>query len=183
MIYLGFSNTVDYEIKWDETHFLQFIEKTGIKNAEIKRIESIEGEKDLASSILYHMKKGLGCGMTVEDPKIIEKYIAGSKYRVTLGGSNIRAAEIISALGGKAVVHLVSRNRDTEELMPEHVSIIGGEQFRCCYPHIVIQYPKGMHIVVNDIDFITPRENRVIYSADKACAEMPISESAQGFSS
>ncbi len=177
MIYLGFSNTVDYEIKWDETHFLQFIEKTGIKNAEIKRIESIEGEKDLASSILYHMKKGLGCGMTVEDPQIIETYIAGSKYQVTLGGSNIRAAEVISALGGKSVVHLVSRNRDTEDLMPEHVAIMGGEQFQCCYPHIVIQYPRAIHIAVNDIDFVTPRENRVIYSADKACAEMPISES------
>ncbi len=32
MIYLGFSNTVDYEIIWDIKHFLQFIKNNGCKN-------------------------------------------------------------------------------------------------------------------------------------------------------
>mgnify|MGYP004722863205 FL=1 len=68
MSYLGFSNTVDYEIIWDIKHFLQFIKITGVKICDVKRVEKIESVKDLASSILYHMKKGLGCGMTVEDP-------------------------------------------------------------------------------------------------------------------
>ncbi|MDC7287255.1 hypothetical protein NXH76_05540 [Blautia schinkii] len=173
-IALGFSNTVDYEIEWDASYLEKLIRYVGLYEDDIKEMQNIRSMKELLSSILFHMRDGSGCGLLTEVPQVIEEFIKGTKYRVALGGTNLRAAEIISALGGSALVHLVSLNEDTKKLMPANISWIGGEEFQCCFPHIAIQFPKNAYIKANDIEITSPRENRVIYSGDTACAHMPL---------
>lgn len=173
-IALGFSNTVDYEIEWDASHLEKLIRHVGLYEDEIKEVQNIRSMKDLLSSILFHMREGSGCGLLTEKPQVIEEFIKGTKYEVALGGTNLRAAQIIAVLGGCALVHLVSLNEDTKKLMPVNILWVGGEEFQCCFPHIAIQFPKNACIKANDIEITAPRENRVIYSGDIACAQMPL---------
>ncbi len=175
-VVLGFANTVDYELQWDLAHLEELIRRTGLHQRDIEEKKEIITMKDLLSSILFHMMEGTGCGRFTENPEVIEEFIKGTKYRVALGGTNMRAAEIISVLGGDALVHLVSINDDTIEKMPHNIRWVGGEQFQCCFPHIAIQFPKNVRVRVNDIDIMVPRENRVIYSGDTACAQMPLNK-------
>lgn len=173
-IALGFSNTVDYEIEWNPEYLERLICLTGLSKKDIRKKRQIADLKDLLASILFHMQEGSGCGLLTEHPEIIEAFIEGCNYKITLGGTNMRAAEAISALGGKALVHLVSINEDTLTYMPQNISWAGGEAFHCRFPHIAIQFPKKARVKANDIEIVSPRENRVIYSGDMACAQMPL---------
>lgn len=173
-IALGFVNTVDYEMEWDPAHLEKWIRRTGLKRKDIEEKKKIYNIKDMLSSILFHMREGTGCGLLTESAEVIEEFTEGTKYRVTLGGTNLRAAEVISALGGSALVHLVSVNVDTIEQMPEQVEWIGGEKYPCCFPHLAIQFPKNVRIRTGDMEILTRRANRVIYSGDIACTQMPL---------
>lgn len=175
-IALGFVNTVDYEMEWDSAHLERLICQTGLRRRDIEEKKKIYNVKDMLSSILFHMEEGTGCGLLTESAEVIEEFMEGAKYQVALGGTNLRAAEVISALGGRALVHLVSVNRDTIRRMPKGVEWVGGEKYPCCYPHLAIQFPKNASVRANDIEILTERANRVIYSGDIACAQMPLND-------
>lgn len=174
-IAMGFSNTVDFELEWDAAHLESLIRRTGLEAWELECKQQILSLKDLLCSILYHIREGSGYGMMVEDPTIIDQFVDGMRYRVTLGGTNIRAAEVISKLGGSSYVHLASVNSETLELMPSGTKWSGGEKFRCCYPHIALQYPANARICAGSIDIVAPRPNRLLYSGDIACVGMEFS--------
>lgn len=173
-IALGFANTVDYEMEWDARHIESLVRKVGLRPSEIHEMQEIRSLKDLLSSILFHMAEGSGCGMLMDDPAILEAFIAGTRGKTTLGGTNIRAALAIAELGGEALVHLVSVNPETTQRLPDGIRWVGGAQYRCCYPHAAIQYPVGASVRCGDACIVAPRSNRVIYSADVACAMLPI---------
>ncbi len=173
-IALGLVNTVDYEMEWDSAYLEKMISLAGLRKRDIEEKKEIDTVKDLLSSILFHMEEGTGCGLMTERAEVIEEFVKGIRYRVTLGGTNLRAAEVISALGGSAFVHLVSVNEDTIRQMPERVEWIGGEKYHCSFPHLAVQFPKNACIRANDIEIMTKRANRVIYSGDIACAQMPL---------
>lgn len=175
-IALGLVNTVDYEIEWDPAHLEKLICRTNLQECDIRKMHKICTLKDLLSSILFHMREGTGCGLWVEDPEVIETFLEGTGYRVTLGGTNLRAAQVISTLSGRALVHLVSVNENTLSRLPDGVKWVGGQKYRCCFPHIAIQFPKAARICANGVEMITPRANRVIYSGDIACAQMPLEQ-------
>lgn len=173
---LGLANTVDYEIEWDSAHLENLICRTNLQTCDIRKVQKIHTLKDLLSSILFHMREGTGCGLWTGAPEVIEQFLEGTKYKVTLGGSNLRAAQVISVLGGRALVHLVSVNEETLTRLPSHVNWVGGQEYRCCFPHIAIQFPRGAHIQANGVEIVVPRANRVIYSGDIACAQMPLTQ-------
>ena len=125
-IALGLVNTVDYEIEWDPAHLEKLICRTNLQECDIRKMHKICTLKDLLSSILFHMREGTGCGLWVEDPEVIETFLEGTGYRVTLGGTNLRAAQVISTLGGRALVHLVSVNENTLSRLPDGVKWVGG---------------------------------------------------------
>ncbi len=173
-IALGFANTVDAELAWDAAHLENLIRTTGLRAQDIEEKRTIESLKDLLSSILFHLRDGSGCGMMISDSNIIEQFMAGARAEIALGGTAIRAALVIAALGGSAIVHLTCVNPETLDRLPEGVSWVGGDRFHCCYPHIAIQFPALARVRAGDIDIASPKANRVIYSGDIACAHLTI---------
>ena len=64
---------------------------------------------------------------------------------------------------------------NVEELLPARVKAIPGtEDDGMLYPHVVLQCAKGVRIHAGDIDFVTPRENRIMVSRDDTSLDMPI---------
>lgn len=175
-IALGFSNTVDYEMIWSSAHIERLIRELSIHKDDIRELNEINSLRDMVTIVLYHFSKGTGCGIAFRDNDILLDFIKGTQGKTMLGGTNVRAADVIDALGGESLLHLVSINPETIERLPASARIIGGDDYHCAYPHLALQFPAGAEIHSGDIDLRCPRPNRVLFTADVACAMMPISE-------
>ena len=60
--------------------------------------------------------------------------------------------------------------------MPARVKVLPGvdADHARIYPHVVLQCGGGVRIHANDIDFITPRENRIMISRDIDSLYIPV---------
>src|SRR5699024_9846304 len=91
-----------------------------------------------------------------------------------------RAAIAISKIGYESALSMVCYNKHIKELLPKQVHYYSnvGESRGDVYPHVVLSYPGNVHIQANGVDFVTQRENRMMFSRDIDSLNMVIS---QGF--
>ena len=180
-IALGMHTCVDWECAWDTDIFCSLIRMYEVKREELKEKEVIASERDLLIAILYHMEHGSGVEVMPETEDIVITFAKRFPYKTTLGGTATRAAIVLTKLGYRPILHMSSDNSTIRSLLPEaicgipsHESADGKEHI---YPHASVTYPKGVRICVGDIDFVTPRENRILISRDVDSMNMYVSES------
>lgn len=171
---LGFSNTVDYELVWDAKRLQSLVDAHGITMDALGDRTPIRSLRDLLCSILFHMKNGTGCGLFAEDQAVLDAFAAGFAYKVTLGGTAVRAAIALAKLDVRSLVHLVSINEDTLRELPEQVEWVCGRKDFTHSPHIVLQYPQGAEMLVEGTRLQAPQANRVIYTSDADNARLNI---------
>ncbi len=173
-IVLGFTNTVDYETVWNASYLEHLARKHGVSAGDIRKTDRISTVKDLLCSILYHMKNGEGCGKYVENEQLLDEFVSGCEYKVTLGGTAVRAAIAVSRMGCPSFIHLVSINDDTRAHLPANVGWVCSSDHDTHAPHVVIQYPKGASVSVAGTVITAPCNNRVIYTNDADNAQLRI---------
>lgn len=180
-IVLGFHACVDFELKWDPKKIEELIRYYDIKEEELTTDElNIDSERKLLLASLGHMKAGVGAEFIPEKPEICFDFAQHFDYKTTIGGTAARAAIAISKLGYESALSMVCYNKYIKELLPEKVHYYSnvGENHGDVYPHVVLSYPANAHIQANGVDFVTPRENRMMFSRDVDSLNMVIS---QGF--
>ena len=180
-IVLGFHACVDFELKWDPKKIEELIRYYDIKEEELTTDElNIDSERKLLLASLGHMKAGVGAEFIPEKPEICFDFAQHFDYKTTIGGTAARAAIAISKLGYESALSMVCYNKYIKELLPEKVHYYSnvGENHGYVYPHVVLSYPANAHIQANGVDFVTPRENRMMFSRDVDSLNMVIS---QGF--
>ena len=180
-IVLGFHACVDFELKWDQKKIEELIRYYDIKEEELTTDElNIDSERKLLLASLGHMKAGVGAEFIPEKPEICFDFAQHFDYKTTIGGTAARAAIAISKLGYESALSMVCYNKYIKELLPEKVHYYSnvGENHGDVYPHVVLSYPANAHIQANGVDFVTPRENRMMFSRDVDSLNMVIS---QGF--
>lgn len=179
-IALGFHACVDFELKWDKEKLEELIKFYDIKDRELTTDLHIDSERKLLLSILGHMKEGMGVEYVPETNEICVGFAQHFDYEITVGGTAARAAIAISKRGYESALSMVCYNEHIRERLPEQVHYFSniGEGTEHVYPHVVFSYPGKAHIQANDIDFVTPRENRALFSRDIDSLKMVIS---QGF--
>lgn len=179
-IALGFHACVDFELKWDWKKLKELIVKYDIKADELDRDIKIDTQRKLLLAILGHMKAGMGAEFVPEFSEICFDFAQHFEYEITVGGTAARAAVAISKRGYESALSMVCYNSYMKERLPKQVHYYSniGEGNENIYPHVVFSYPKNAHILANDIDFVTPRENRLLFSRDIDSLNMVIS---QGF--
>lgn len=168
-IALGFHTCVDFEMTWDAQVVEQMIREFGVRDAEITSGDNpIDSERSLLIACLWHMKQGMGGELVPDTNQICLDFAKRFDYRVTIGGTATRAAIAISKIGYESTIQLCCFNRYMKELLPKEIHyMVGVKQAREeIYPHVILSYPGGVCICANDIDFTTPRENRVMFSRD-----------------
>jgi ADP-dependent phosphofructokinase/glucokinase len=178
-IAIGFHTCTDYELIWDPEVLPNLIRKYGITNNEIGDINknAVKSERDLLLNILYFLKKGAGGELIPLDPLICNKFAENFKYNITIGGTATRAAIAISKIGFGSVVHMVCNNAEMQKLLPKNISYISSVgELSHINPHVVLQYPAGFRVFANGIDFVTPRENRVLISRDLESMEYKLTK-------
>ena len=178
-IAVGFQNTVDFELEWNTPVIEKLVKQYHIRNAEIENRHPIASERDLILTLLYHMKNGSGSECLAVQSSITRRFAAHFPYTITLGGTAVRAAIAIDklGLGSLVTVHACSLNQHFRDLMPKSIRWIAsvpdeGDNF---HPHVIVQYPTGARIFVNDIDISVKRPNRVIFTCDPPSRKLEIS--------
>lgn len=175
-IAMGFHTCVDYELLWDTQVVEEQIRAFDIHAEELQMDMEMDSERSVWIACLAHLKEGIGGEMVPDTAEICEQFASHFTYDVTLGGTPTRAAIILDRLGYDTVLQTSCYNEYVERLMPARVHALPGVKagHDRIYPHVVIQCRGGVRIHANDIDFITPRENRMMISRDIDSLHMPI---------
>lgn len=174
-IAMGFHCCVDYELIWDTEVVEKQIEKFGIFEDELILDRAVHTERDAWVFCLAHLRAGVGGEIVPDDAGSVIDFAENFDRKVTLGGTPTRAAIVLDKLGYDTVLQTSCWNRHIRDLLPGRVKAVPGADYdEKVYPHVVLQCAKGVRIHAGDIDFITPRENRIMISRDETSLDMPI---------
>ena len=179
---MGFHTCVDYELAWDTSVVEAQIRAFNIHAADLKMEIESATERDLWIGCLAHLQAGLGGEICPQDPQICVDFAERFNYEITLGGTATRAAIVLDKLGYHSVLQTSCYNPHVERLMPKRIRVLPGvpEDHAEIYPHVVLQCAGGVRICANDIDFVTPRENRILISRDIDSLNMPVLDETFG---
>ncbi|WP_269937407.1 ADP-dependent glucokinase/phosphofructokinase [Arthrobacter sp. HY1533] len=173
---LGLGGTVDYEIAWDSTVIEELISEFAISSAELSTSITIGSERDLLLTLLAFLQDGVGGERFVASSDIVESFAARFGRRLTLGGTCVRAAIAMQAVGVPSTLHLVSIDDTVRRLLPAGVDYICSATDDSTDPHLIVQFREGERITRGDIDLQAPHSNRVIYTNDPPNRELLLSE-------
>jgi len=175
-IALGFHTCVDYELEWSTSVVEAQIRALNIHADELKMDMEVDSERAIWLVSLAHLQAGIGCEIIPDISELCVDFANHFEYEVTLGGTPTRAAIVLDRLGYASMLQTSCYNEYVERLMPASVRILpgGNTDYSGIFPHVVLQCSGGVRIQANDIDFVTPRENRILISRDIDSLNMPV---------
>jgi len=175
-IALGFHTCVDYELKWSTQVVEAQIRTLNIHADELKMDMDVDSERAIWLVSLAHLQAGIGCEIIPDTSELCVDFADHFAYDVTLGGTPTRAAIVLARLGYPSMLQTSCYNEHVERLMPASVRVLPGRSsdYSGIFPHVVLQCSGGVRIQANDIDFVTPRENRILISRDVDSLNMPV---------
>jgi len=179
LIAAGFQNTVDFELEWRPDILRKLLQAEGIGREDIRQVHPISSLRELLGTLLYHMQHGSGCECLATSSELTRRFASFFPYRITLGGTAVRAAMALEKIGYRSTIHACSLNHYFRELIPQRIHWLAsvpdeGDDF---HPHVILQYPGNVRIMENGIDFTTQRPNRVIFAHDPPSAALHIADS------
>ena len=176
-IALGFGNNIDYEIVWNRRVVEALVLQYGIRSDELNNSgTAIDSERDLLATILDFMRRGVGGERFVASNDIIEIFARRFDFKITLGGTPVRAAIAMGQLGHTAALHLITLNDDVRRLLPDGCPYVCSNAQDSRYPHLIVQYERGCRVTVNDIDIRAGASNRLIFHCNADNIAMRINE-------
>lgn len=171
-IVLGLGGTIDYEIRWDQSRVERLAQHWNITRNELDSHLPIVDERSLLVSLLAQVSEGTGGERYVDDVATLVSFAEHFGYDVTQGGTCVRAALILSMVGIPSTVHLVSIDDNVRRLMPSDVTTICSAESDTLDPHLIIQYPPGVHVDLAGGPIGSSQANRLIYAHDVANREL-----------
>jgi len=175
-IALGFHTCVDYELEWSTSVVEAQVRALNIHADELKMDMKVDSERAIWLVSLAHLQAGIGCEIIPDISELCVDFANHFEYEVTLGGTSTRAAIVLDRLGYPSILQTSCYNKHVERLMPASVRVLpgGSADYSRIFPHVVLQCSGGVRIQANDIDFVTPRENRILISRDVDSLNMPV---------
>lgn len=163
---LGLGGTVDYELVWDPAVLDALAHDHRVRRHELTTTAPIDDERSLLVAVLAFVASGAGAERFVASSEVIESFVSHFDYRITLGGTGVRAGLVLDALGIPSVQHLVSIDDNVRRLLPESVSYISSATEDTLDPHLIVQYPVGARVRLVDGEVLSPASNRLIFAND-----------------
>ncbi|CAD6008131.1 ADP-dependent glucokinase/phosphofructokinase [Agreia sp. COWG] len=172
---LGLGGTVDYEIAWDSRVIDELVLEYAVQPSELSRLVAVRTERDLLIALLAFVKDGAGGERFVASSRIVEQFAARFTSRTTLGGTGVRAAYAMEALGVSCTLHLVSIDDTVRRLLPRGSAYISSAERDTLDPHLIVQFSEGSRVRVGELELRSPHANRVIFAFDPPNAELVLS--------
>ena len=173
-IALGFCNNVDYEIVWNAEVLEDLVKRYKIRAEELTAAGEVNNERDLVVSILGFMRDSAGSERFVANSALIERFARRFEKKITLGGTSVRAAIAMRALGYTSALHLITQNDHVRRLIPPDSPYVCSNERDSEYPHLIVQFPKDARIRADAIDIRARQPNRLIYhcNADRIALKL-----------
>jgi len=175
-IALGLGDNIDYEIVWNSDVLEDLIRRYDICACELSVDRVIDSERELVISILAFLQAGTGGERIVSSSAIVEQFARYFDYKITLGGTSVRAAVAMRKLGFGSALHLSTTNEDVRRLIPPDSPYVCSNPQDALYPHLIVQFGPGHRVCVGELDIGGSRANRIIYHHDDANIAMNINE-------
>lgn len=175
-VVLGLGGCVDYELKLTAGVLEQLVAEHGIVAAELTSPAAVTSERDLVVSILGYVARGAGGEHFVASTPALSAFVNRFPHRETLGGTSVRAGILMSRLGVPSTLHLVSVNDTVRRLLPADSQYTNSGVGDTFYPHLIVQYDKGLRVRASNIDIIAPFPNRLIYVNDPPNSAMLLTD-------
>ena len=130
----------------------------------------IENRRDLAETILYYCRNGLGGEADLADSEALLQIVDAEN---AIGGTGVQASLALSAVGGECLSHLTDRSEEVLSILSAPgIHVVGAEGVLCNpkdlapenppEPHCIVQYRAGQKIRVGGRVFEVPVSNRLI---------------------
>lgn len=171
---LGLGGTVDYEIRWDPAVLERLAAEHGVRSVDLDRAVPVDSVRGLVRSLLAFVRDGVGGERFVASSDIVSAVADRFDKAVTLGGTCVRAAIAMDVLGVPATVHLVSIDDTVRRLLPRRVDYVSSATEDTLDPHLIVQYPAGTRVRLDDGEVVAPGPNRIIYANDPPHRELRI---------
>jgi ADP-dependent phosphofructokinase/glucokinase len=175
-VLLGLGNTVDHELVWDDRVVSGLLHEQGVSVGDGAGPGPLETEADLLRALLLHLREGTGGEHFAASPEVLLRFASRFARVTTIGGTNVRAALALRALGRPSTVHLVSTNEQFRRLLPDDVATVSSAQEDTLDPHVIVQFPGGATVQALDGPVTAPRPDRVIFTNDAPNRELRIAE-------
>jgi ADP-dependent phosphofructokinase/glucokinase len=175
-VVLGLGGGVDYELDLSAPTLERLVGEYRIRDVELKSPAAVTDERGLVISILAYLKKGGGGEHFVASSDALDAFAGRFPKRVTLGGTAVRVAIAMSRLSVPSTLHLVSLNDFMRRLLPANCDFLHSGRQDTLYPHLIVQYDRGMRVRAGDVDIRTPCPNRLIYVNDPANEALLLSD-------
>ncbi|MHA7145603.1 ADP-dependent glucokinase/phosphofructokinase [Arthrobacter sp. TmT3-37] len=171
---LGLGGTVDYEVRWDAAVVEALASRFGIRGAELTTMAPIVDERSLVVTILAFVRDGAGGERFVVSSDVVKDFSERFATEITLGGTGVRAGIALDRLGIPSVQHLVSIDDNVRRLLPGSMSYVSSATEDTLDPHLIVQYPAGTVIRLDDGEIVSPSSNRLIFANDPPNRSMAI---------
>jgi hypothetical protein len=171
-VVLGLGGCVDYELKLTAGVLEELVSEYGVRAAELTSPAAVTSERDLVVSILGYVSRGAGGEHFVASAPALSAFAGRFPHRATLGGTSVRAGLLMDRLGVPSTLHLVSVNDTVRRLLPPEIAYVSSGVEDTFYPHLIVQYDRGLRIRAGDLDIAAPFPNRLIYVNDPANGAM-----------
>jgi ADP-dependent phosphofructokinase/glucokinase len=176
-VLLGLGGCVDYELKLTAEVLEELILAYAVTAADLTSPAGpVTDERDLVVSILRYVSRGAGGEHFVASAPALTTFANRFPHRETLGGTSVRAGILMSRLGVPSTLHLVTVNDTFRRLLPAGTEFVTSGREDTCYPHLIVQYDRGLHLRAGDLDLTAPAPNRLIYVNDPANGDMLLTD-------
>ena len=165
-ILLGFSNNIDHEIFWNQDFFNELILRYKICYEDINRLEEIQSIRDLLITILFCVKNNIGLEYHVSNFTTLYEFSSLFEYKITHGGTAIRAGIALNIMNKSCAVYLSSYSQDIVNLLPSKIHYLNCSKYTESYPHIIVQYPENTTFNLSGKKIFSPKAERIIFVND-----------------
>lgn len=173
---LGLGGCVDFEIVWDADVLADLAREHHIGLADLDPAVPIRDERSLVCSVLGFLAADQGGERFVGSSAVAIAFAERFRYKVSLGGTCVRAAMAIAKLGVPSLVHLVSIDDNVRRLLPTEVSYLCSAEEDTLDPHVIVQFPAGARVPVIDGEVRSTHPNRIIFVNDPPNRDLVLSE-------
>lgn len=172
---LGLGGCVDFEIVWDAAVLESLAQQYRIGIAELDTAVPVRDERSLICSILAFLGDCSGGERFVASSQLAIDFAGRFDYRVSLGGTCVRAGLAIAKLGVPSLVHLVSIDDIVRRLLPPQIDYISSATKDSLDPHLIVQYPADAVVNLVDGQVGSSQANRIIYVNDPPNRDLVLS--------
>jgi ADP-dependent phosphofructokinase/glucokinase len=173
-IALGFGNNVDYVITMNSSLLQDSILRLHIHSDDIHFYSDLMTEKEVLCTLLHCIQTQVGGERYIGNSQVLQQLSDHFPHKKSVGGTAARAANILAEEGIGSLLHCISYTDEDKQFIHPLVDVVSNRNEESSCFHCIIQYNKGLHILIDDLSIVAKQSNRIILNNNPVIRTLPI---------